>query len=342
VTDTQPVVTELSGVGPQQPATFTPDRTPGSVRRTSSIDVVRANGFESSPRVDGRARDLATDADGRARVVDRRAMRVELTPTLELAAIDTDPAEPALELLVGRHVASGFRRAVVDVVPEAREAANLLYLLLDDLPVATLVSGYALQRAGLVPSVPVEHYAPTVDLCAGWASGGTLMQVLNARGAVPMTLGPPAPVLERVDDPNAWHDLPEPAARMVRRRRRIDLSMGETLAVDALFRDSHFDDDGRETVVHEYGLHAAIDATTLEILDAVAEPHVLPYVECPSAGASATRLVGLRLDALRDRVRSEFVGTSTCTHLNDLLRSLEDVRGMLPGTRALSRDASSG
>jgi hypothetical protein len=115
----------------------------------------------------------------------------------------------------------------------------------------------------------------------------------------------------------------------VRRRRRIDVGSADgALHVDAMFRDSHFDDDGNESAVHEYALAATIDAATLEITSAAATPHVLPYIECPSAAASTGRLVGLRLDELRDRVRSEFVGTSTCTHLNDLLRSLEDVRGM--------------
>jgi hypothetical protein len=145
-----------------------------------------------------------------------------------------------------------------------------------------------------------------------------------------MTLGPAAPRLLRADDPDAWHALPEPAPRTVRRRRRIDVTtVGNALHVDAMFRDSHFDDDIVESVVHEYSLRATIDPVTLTITDAEATPRVLPYVECPSAAASTTRLVGLALDAVRDRVRSEFVGTSTCTHLNDLLRSLEDVRGMV-------------
>ncbi len=32
---------------------------------------------------------------------------------------------------------------------------------------------------------------------------------------------------------------------------------------------------------------------------------------------------------LRDRVRGEFVGTSTCTHLNDTLRSIADLDALL-------------
>ncbi|MDQ1461459.1 MAG: hypothetical protein QOI08_2943, partial [Actinomycetota bacterium] len=280
------VITDPSGVGPQQPATRTPDRAPGSVRRTSNIDIVRLDGISGPVRVAGRARDLATDRTGAARVVAARTLTAMLEPTLDVRALETEPAEPALARLVGRHVAAGFRAAAVDAVPDSRRAADLLYLLLDDLPVATLVSGYAMQRAGLIPGIPRERYAPTVDLCSGWRSGGTLMQVIETSGAPPMTLGPAAPPLERTDDPDAWHTLPRPVARTVRRRRRIDVVIGDELRVDAMFRDSHFDDDDeRESVVHEYALRATIDAMTLEITSAHATPHVLPYVECPSAAA---------------------------------------------------------
>jgi hypothetical protein len=327
------VVTGAEGIGPQQPAAATPDRAPGSMRRTSSIDVVRVEGATGPVQIVAHARDLSTGPDGAARVVARRSIRAELAPTLELTAIDAEPPEPALAHLLGRTVGAGFRTAAADALPDARRAADLLYLLLDDLPVATLVSGYAMQRAGLVPGIPRERYAPTIDLCSGWRAGGTLMQIVESSGAPPMTLGPAAPRLERTDDRDAWHALPDPAPRTVRRRRRIDVRPDDrALHVDAMFRDSHFDDDRDESVVHEYELQATIDRATLAITTAVATPHVLPYVECPSAAASTGRLVGLRLDELRDRVRSEFVGTSTCTHLNDLLRSLEDVRGMLFGS----------
>jgi hypothetical protein len=36
----------------------------------------------------------------------------------------------------------------------------------------------------------------------------------------------------------------------------------------------------------------------------------------------------MELSALRTRVRKEFVGRSTCTHLNDSLRSLADVTAL--------------
>ena len=37
----------------------------------------------------------------------------------------------------------------------------------------------------------------------------------------------------------------------------------------------------------------------------------------------------MTLAELRDRVRAEFVGTSTCTHLNDTLRAIADLDALL-------------
>jgi hypothetical protein len=65
---------------------------------------------------------------------------------------------------------------------------------------------------------------------------------------------------------------------------------------------------------------------------------VLPWVECPGALASADRLTDMPVAELRDHVRREFKGTSTCTHLNDTLRSLGDVDVLVDG---LSADAGS-
>jgi hypothetical protein len=52
---------------------------------------------------------------------------------------------------------------------------------------------------------------------------------------------------------------------------------------------------------------------------------VLPWTECPFAAASAARLDGHAVGELRELVGREFKGTTTCTHLNDLLRSLADL-----------------
>lgn len=328
------VVTAAADVGPQDPATTTPDRAPNSARRTSSVDVTRPGGPAGPIRIDGRARDALT-LDARDQpICNEVRVRATLDPFREVQELTAEPAEPALAGLIGRRVTTGFRAAAAGLVPRHRHAATLLYLLLDDLPVATLVSGYAMQRAGEISDAPRSVYEPNVDLCSGWAAEATIMRIIDDRGTPPMTLGPLAPSLARADDPLAWHDLADAAPRTVRRRRRIDVEFGngpivDGLIVDAMFRDSHFDDDAVESVIHEYSIQVTIDTETLVIRKAVATPRVLPYVECPAAAASASRLVGFHLDDVRDRVRAEFVGTSTCTHLNDLFRSLEDVSGLL-------------
>jgi hypothetical protein len=56
---------------------------------------------------------------------------------------------------------------------------------------------------------------------------------------------------------------------------------------------------------------------------------VLPWQECPGAIGSAARVRGMTLSELRGRIRSEFVGTSTCTHLNDTLRAIGDLDALL-------------
>jgi hypothetical protein len=61
------------------------------------------------------------------------------------------------------------------------------------------------------------------------------------------------------------------------------------------------------------------------IRDIDVDARAVPWSECPSAQHSVAALRGHRVGTLRDHVRSTFTGISTCTHLNDLLRSLDGV-----------------
>jgi hypothetical protein len=92
-----------------------------------------------------------------------------------------------------------------------------------------------------------------------------------------------------------------------------------------MFRDTHVGTDGVERVLHEYTLAASVDRPTLEILECRAQPQALPWPECPDAAASARRLEGARIPDLHALAQRELHGVSTCTHLNDLLRSLANV-----------------
>jgi hypothetical protein len=356
--------------GTHDPVASTPDRVPGSVRRTTTIEMLRPDGVRRDLRLHGAGRDILTAADGTVTVLDEATMHVvvDYLDAVSVTAITTTPSIPGLQEVRGRSAATGFRAAVDAAIDVAAHRGRPVYQLLDDIPVATLVSGYAVGFAGGHPGgdeggagggaaggagggagggsagVPVAGRderpwrradgmaeLQVADLCAGFQAGGTIMRAREegTRGAGGAVTGPVAPSIERADDPWAWHAFGALPPDGMRRRRRIDVRRHADdpglVEVDALFRDSHMGDDGYETIVHEYVVVALVDLRSMTFRHAEAVPRVLPWYECPQAAASAARLVGRTLDALRPAVRAEFLGPTTCTHLNDTFRALEDV-----------------
>ncbi|MFL6238371.1 MAG: DUF2889 domain-containing protein [Actinomycetes bacterium] len=316
----------MSTHGPHDPSSGTPVRRPGSVRRTSSIDMTWPDGLRS-PRfqLTGRARDLRTDADGQRHVVDEVALQAEVDRSdgSRLSSLDVQPEFAPKGDLIGVRVGTGFRAVVARTLPEHERERTALFLLLDDLPVAALISGYAYQLdPEFGPNIRVQ--SPPRDLCAGWAGDATMMAAIDAGHPLPLATGPIASDLT-ADDDWAWHELPAMPPISMRRRRRLDVWTADGWQIDAMFRDSWVGPDGVETVVHEYTTMALVDPDTHTVVAIEATPRVLPWPECPAAVASALRLVGTPVDDLRTRVRADFTGTSTCTHLNDMLRSLTDV-----------------
>jgi hypothetical protein len=279
----------------------------------------------------GRARDLWTAADGTATELGSAT----LSATIELIArvvghVEVTPPVAAMSRLAGAPAMSGFRAAADRVAPELRQARDLRYTLLDDVPVATLISGHALSASNLLGDVAKSGYLPVADQCAGFATGGLLQTSFEA-GDPAIVTGPEAPDLDHGDDPPAWHPMAALPRHAMRRRRRVDVheeSAGR-IGIDTMFRDTYVRSDGVETIIHEYTLVAVLDADTGVILDSRATPRVLPWQECPGAVASAERIVGMTLSELHFRVRRELAGTSTCTHLNDLLRSVADVEALI-------------
>jgi len=158
-----------------------------------------------------------------------------------------------------------------------------------------------------------------------------MLGAMDETGIFPIPLGPDAPDLDRPDDPLAWHDMEPMAPKSVRRRRRIDVIDGDPLSVDVHFRDSHLAVDAAEDVLHEYTLQATVDPDSLVVLSSEAQARTLPWPECPNALASAARIAGERVADLRTKVHADFRGTTTCTHLNDVLRSLAGVSALARG-----------
>ena len=282
----------------------------------------------------GRARDLVTAPDGTtAAVVAEAEMRVviDFAAGMLVGEITMEPAVDGLDAFVGARAGGGFRK-LLDLETGV-ERGSLPYLLLDDVPGATLVSGYAVSMAAERGDADLSEYRARVremplrqqaDICAGWQSGGTLLANLS-EGGPPATLGPVALSVVDDHDPDAWHPLPPMLRDGMRRARRIDVASDDVVHVDVFFRDSLMGRGGIETAVHEYTLAATVDPDTMTVLTCSAEPRVLPWRECPEAIGSAGRLVGMSVRDLRPELRTQLVGPSTCTHLNDVLRGLEDV-----------------
>ncbi len=318
--------------GPHDPAPGTPPRAPGSVRRTTTVDTSFPEGLAAPRRVDARGRDLRTGADGHPEEVAAVRLSVVLDPLGTVREIAADPPEPGLEALVGASVSVGFRKAIDAHLPHLASTGGLLFVLLDDLPGASLVSGVAFQHVAAARSPVSEETVERMgDICAGWAVDGAMLTFSRRRGESPLVIGPSAPVLDRDDDPDAWPATEPLPPQGSRRRRRIDVISEQdgTVRLDVHFRDSHCESSGAETVVHEYTVAAVVDPATGTFVEAAAGARVLPWNDCPTAAASASRLAGTSFAGLRRHVRTTFVGTSTCTHLNDTLRGLEDVPTLL-------------
>ena len=321
--------------GPAQPRASSPPRELGSVRRTTSIDSSHPHGMSGPIEVDARARDLRT---GEGTWADEQRLRATLGADRVIVAIAAEPAEPRLARLVGATAGPGFRARMTELLPDHAERRTLLHTLLDDLPGASLVSGYAMQRTN-PPVVPAggggyaRHVKVAEDMCAGWASDATIVVTFRATGEIPHPIGPPAPALERNGDPLSWHDMAPLPPESTRRRRRLDVlppsEETRSWAFDSHFRDSYCDADGAETAIHEYLVDGWISEDGRHLGDVRAQALVLPWVECPGAVASAGRLAGRVLADLRAEVRAEFVGTATCTHLNDSFRVLADLEPLL-------------
>jgi hypothetical protein len=331
--------------GIHDPTHSTPSRAPGSIRRTSTIDLLRPDGLFGDVVLVGRARDLATGTRGEPAVAGQAGLltRVAYLPERKVVGLCTSPWEPATSTLVGVKASAGFRSAVDRALPAHRATRSLLYLLLDDVPVAALVSGYAIGAAGIrAPADRIGSFP--ADLCAGWRTGGTMLVEMEREGFLPSATGPLAPSLARADDPLAWHEFGPLSPHAMRRHRRLDLVVDdEVLVADVFFRDSHVAEDGHETVLHEYSATVRIDAETLCVEQVEAEARVLPWLECEAAAASARQLLGRPVANLRPWVLTALKGPATCTHLNDTLRSLEDVAVLaarIRGTNAAMREGS--
>ena len=332
--------------GPQRALPTTPPRPPGSVRRTTSIDITRPQGLTGPAVAVLVGQDLATDRGGRGSVVGRWAVDVPLDPMSGAVLAFEVPGgvEGAGERrahggagglgdlgdLVGATLRSGFGRRLARALAGDAERRTLRWSLLEDLAGAFLVSGYAPLRAGLLAgdARAARRRAPLqADICAGWAAGGPVHAALAEQGHTAVPRGPAAPPIER-SDPGGWHPLRPLGDGTVRRRRQLDVRRapgGDEVLVQAHFRDSYAGEEP-EMVMHEYAVDAVIAGRRITRIEV--DPLVLPWQACPRAVASAQRVVGVAVGDLAGVARTGLVGVTTCTHLTSTIRSLADVAAL--------------
>ncbi len=303
------------------PTPAAPPRRPGSVRRTSSLDLLP--GSDGTLGIRGVARDLHTDARGEGQVTASGLLRMTVDTERRVAAISAHPHGQALASLTGRSVAAGFRTAVWRALPDVYDAGSPLLLLLDDVSGGMVISGFTRRKVATAGSLP--PVSRRIDVCVGWAAESDAVRRLEEEGRPPPPeWNPVAPDLYAADA-SGRHTVSALPPNGMRRARRLDVWRGEggELAADVGFRDTFVDPDGVERVLHEYSARLTTSAGRVATIEAI--PHVLPHVECPLGALSAQRIVGRDLAVLRDWVSLDFYGPSTCTHLNDLLRGLSDL-----------------
>ena len=316
------------------------------MRRTTSLDLRRPLGPDGPIEVAGRGRDLHTDRRGGRRVVDT-ALAVLRVQDGSVDRLHVYPVRPAAARLVGLPAIVGWRSGLWRILRAEVESRTVLHQVLDDVPGAMIIGGYTQRRAPAAADQPVPQPGRRVDVCVGWSASSRAVRILAATGSPPPPVTPPAPSLTEGNEPHDWHTLATLPMWGISRRRRIDVHRGDgvdggdgSVVVDAMFRDSFVDGEGVERVLHEYGVEVRLDPHGRTLTSITPDPRVLPHLECPVAVASAQLLIGGACARLRESVSSQLFGPSTCTHLNDLMRSLADVPALLDrADQAMDDDA---
>lgn len=320
--------------GPAGPA---PARTPGSVRRTATLDADFPDGERSDIVIRARARDLLTRTDGTPVILGEAGLDARVARDRTILHLRTWPDRPALQSLVGVPNGGNLRGLAGRAIAEDRDAGAPLYLLCDDLSVMTLIAWYAFSQ--WLPARRLPLIAPPVlrggmaDVCHSLRQGAEAL----GPGGFPRVseqnrdVGP----LTDVADAWAWHELPTDSAQVsMRRARRIDVRRDEGVVfADTFFQDSMKARGGGRRAVHEYLVSAEVedgpgpssDARTPRLRALQADPRVVPYRECPAVVLGLPALLGTPARDLRREVLHRLGGTRGCTHLNDALRALAEV-----------------
>ena len=312
---------------PRGPA---PKRRAGSVRRTTSIDVTWPGGPDQPMAFHGYGRDIYTDLpDQTPEILTVDELFAEIDGERIIRAIHSIPERPGIGELVGVRGGGKLRRALNDALPGERRQGSPLYLLIDDLAGASLVSNWALFTAGYrrLDNVSDADMQQLIEqqsgVCIGFRPGSSALDPNRPIGDR-QNSALVAP-LHHPHDAQGWHPLHYGGDLSFRRARRIDLWQDGDIFIDTCFQDSAARPSGEREAVHEYSLTVRADPETLMIKSIEATPHILPFPECPNAIESVHKMIGQPLADMRNAVLETFPRVKGCTHLNDCMRSIAEV-----------------
>ncbi len=321
---------------PRTTANPVPKRPPGSIRRTTSIDVTWAEGAMGPRTMAGRARDMVASPGGGNVIRAEASMSAVIGFDRSIMAISAEPEPAGLAKLVGERGGGHLRMALREVLPELLATASPLYLLLDDISGTSLISSWAITQwegdwlermKEFIPPEQLAKYQDREGVCWGFRPGSSALQERNQMSDSAMA---DALDLRNPADPEGWHEFPVSDGMSFRRARRIDVwRETSSIGIEASFQDSAARREGGRAALHEYVIRASMDPETLVITALEPEGRVLPFWECPGAINNARRVIGTPLPQIRDTVLAELRGPAGCTHLNDALRALAEVPQLL-------------
>ncbi|WP_173012803.1 DUF2889 domain-containing protein [Niveispirillum sp. SYP-B3756] len=291
------------------------------------------------------ARDLLTDdAAATPQLLGQDRLLSTLSPDRRLLSIEASRRQDAMAGLVGLRPGGEMRRAMAAAMPEEGAGSTRLYRLLDDMAGAVFMA-----PAGWydwVPGGPAYYdralgQSPVMDrsvegVCISFQAGSPALTA-DGRTNEAIANHPVAPIAFEGADPWGWHRLADVRGPNQWRVRRLDLWQQDgLLQVDSWFQDSAVKRGSTDTRIlfHEYGLRATIDPETLILLSIDVQAAVLPFTSCLAAPATARHLIGQPVSTFRKLVPVTLPGTRGCTHLNDMLRALQDVDTLAGSLRA--------
>lgn len=220
----------------------------------------------------------------------------------------------------GAALFGGFRSSIRALPSSQSRVMSLFVLLLYELPIMAIISQAGSPETSSSPIVPGQ--------CAGMVTGGAI-DVRRRSGRPGFEIGSLDPY-ESCSE--LWADIPIPRAPMVRRRRLIDVHTRteESALVDlkAWFQDSLLLAAGTAPI-HEYEIEAVLDLEKDLIVWIRAVPGALPAPECPYAASSVDTLIGSTLSTVDAYISTAMRGSATCTHLNDAVKGLAGVAGLV-------------